>query len=136
MQSRALRYVLAVYDSGNLSVAAERVNITQPAFSKAIQALETDMGVKLFDRRPNGVVPTRYGDILVRHARRMESESRHALAESDAAGGGAESVLKIGAGPVWYSHLLPQVLGPFLTDHPQARIRVHSGVISTLVPAL
>lgn len=136
MQSRALRYFLAVYDTGNLSVAAERVNITQPALSKAIQALETEMGVKLFERRPHGVVPTRYGDILVRHARRMESEYRHALAEIDAAGGGAESLLRIGAGPLWYSYLLPKVLGPFLADHPQARVRVQSGVISTLVPAL
>ncbi len=136
MQSRALRYFLAVYDCGNLSVAAEKVNITQPALSKAIQALEAQLGVKLFDRRPHGVVPTRYGDILVRHARRMDFEYRHALAEIDAAGGGAHSLLRIGAGPLWYSYLLPQVLGRFLTDYPTARVRVQSGVISTLVPAL
>ena len=81
------------------------------------------------------MVPTRHGDILVRHARRMEFEYRHALAEI-AAAGGAHSLLRIGAGPLWYTYLLPQVLGRFLADHPQARVRVQSGVISTLVPTL
>ncbi len=136
MQSRSLRYFLAAYDARNMSIAAEKVNITQPALSKAIQALEANLGVPLFERRPEGVVPTRYADILMRHARRMDMEYRHALAEIDAAGGGSESLLRIGAGPLWYSRFLPTVLEDYLERYPDARVRIQSGVISTLVPQL
>jgi len=136
LKSRQLRYFLAVYDYLNLSVAADRVHVTQPALSKSIQALESSLGVPLFERRPHGLHPTRYADILVRHARRMDMEYQHALAEISNASGGSEGLLRIGAGPIWYSKILPDIFSVFLKENPVSRIRIQSGVISTLVPQL
>ncbi|MGN7871132.1 LysR family transcriptional regulator [Paracoccus sp. 22332] len=136
MQSRALRYFLAVYDSCNLSVAAGQVHVTQPALSRAIRQLEEEMGVPLFERRPHGLEPTRFADILARHGRRMDMEYRHALAEIEMADGGAAAMLRIGAGPIWYSLILPSIFPDFLRENPKVRLKVQSGVISTLVPQL
>jgi DNA-binding transcriptional LysR family regulator len=50
MELRHLRSFVAVADSGSISLAARRLNVTQPALSRQIQDLERDMGVRLFDR--------------------------------------------------------------------------------------
>ncbi|WP_436643319.1 LysR family transcriptional regulator [Microbaculum sp. FT89] len=90
MDSRLLRYFLAVYESHGISAAADDLRISQPALTKSIQKLEADVGARLFERRPGGVVPTRYADILARRVRLMDIEYRHAIAEIEAARGGRE----------------------------------------------
>lgn len=136
MHARPLKYFLAVYDNHGISAAAEQLRISQPALTKSIHRLESEFGVPLFERRPGGVVPTRYADMLARHVRLMDIEYRHAIAEIAAARGGSEGAIRIGAGPVWYSCFLPPIIEKFLADWPDTRISVQSGVINTLVPAL
>lgn len=136
MHARPLKHFLAVYDNHGISAAAEQLRISQPALTKSIQKLEAEFGVPLFERRPGGVVPTRYADMLARHVRLMDMEYRHAIAEIAAARGGSEGVIRIGAGPVWYSCFLPPIIDRFLADWPETRIRLQSGVINTLIPAL
>jgi DNA-binding transcriptional LysR family regulator len=136
MHARPLKHFLAVYENHGISAAAEQLRISQPALTKSIQKLEAELGVPLFERRPGGVVPNRYADMLVRHVRLMDIEYRHAIAEIAAARGGSEGVIRIGAGPVWYSCFLPPIIQKFLVDWPETRITVQSGVISTLIPAL
>jgi len=52
---RQLRYFIAIADAGVLSRAAETLNVAQSALSHHVAALETDMGVKLLERRPRGI---------------------------------------------------------------------------------
>jgi DNA-binding transcriptional LysR family regulator len=136
MHARPLKHFLAVYENHGISAASEQLRISQPALTKSIQKLEAELGVPLFERRPGGVVPNRYADMLARHVRLMDIEYRHAIAEIAAARGGSEGVIRIGAGPVWYSCFLPPIIQRFLVDWPDTRITVQSGVISTLIPAL
>jgi DNA-binding transcriptional LysR family regulator len=136
MHARPLKYFLAVYENHGISAAAERLRISQPALTKSIHKLESELGVPLFERRPGGVVPTRYADMLARRVRLMDIEYRHAVAEIAAARGGSEGAIRIGAGPVWYSCFLPPIIEKFLVDWPETHISVQSGVINTLVPAL
>jgi DNA-binding transcriptional LysR family regulator len=58
--------------------AAKAANLTQPAASKQLAELEYALGVQLFVRKPRGVEPTRYGEVLIRRA-------EAALAQLDAA---------------------------------------------------
>ena len=51
---RQLRYFIAIADAGVLSRAAETLNVAQSALSHHVAALETDLGVKLLERRPRG----------------------------------------------------------------------------------
>lgn len=136
MHARPLTYFLAVYENHGISAAAERLRISQPALTKSIHKLESELGVPLFERRPGGVVPTRYADMLARRVRLMDIEYRHAVAEIAAARGGSEGAIRIGAGPVWYSCFLPPIIEKFIVDWPETHISVQSGVIDTLVPAL
>lgn len=69
---------------GSFKRAADGLNITQPALSQSIAQMEGEIGVRLIDRTPHGVVPTVYGHALLEHARQIEwqlSEAAKKIAE-------------------------------------------------------
>ncbi len=86
MNLRDLRYFVAVAESGSILAASEKLHVAQPSISVRIRALESDLGVALFERRPRGVVMTAEGEELLIHARLIlgsaetarESLRRHA----------------------------------------------------------
>lgn len=136
MHSRLLRHFLAVLDHRGISAAAEAVHISQPALTKSIRQLEATLGVPLFERRPSGMVPTPFGEILARRVRLMALEYEHAIAEIQSITGGSGGTIRVGAAPVWLLRLLPPVIAKFHARRPQVKIALHTGVIDTLVPAL
>ena len=136
MHSRLLRHFLGIIEHKGFTAAAAELNISQPALTKSIHQLEEVLGVELFERLPTGVVPTRFGEILARRARLMELEYRHAIVEIQAIKGGNEGTVNVGAGPVWAARILPPIIAKFRSQRPMIKIRLASGVIDTLVPAL
>lgn len=136
MHSRLLRHFLKVVERRTITGAAEALNISQPALTRSIRQLEKTIGVKLFERLPTGVVLTRQGEALSRRAKLMELEYRHALAEIAALEQGLAGILRIGAGPVWITTILPRVVAEFHQQFPRVKVQLTSGVIDTLFPSL
>lgn len=81
------RYVLALSRAGSLSAAARRLSCDQTTVGRRLAALEAEIGARLFDRTPDGYVPTAAGDALLAHLTRVESELL--AAERRLAGGDA-----------------------------------------------
>ena len=69
MDSRQLRYFIAVYEQRNLSRAADQANVAQSALSHHISNLESEFATPLFERKPRGMEPTAAGERLYEHAR-------------------------------------------------------------------
>lgn len=69
VESRTLRYFVAVAEERNFTRAAQRLGIAGPALSRAIQALEADLGVRLFERTTRRVEVTEPGAVLLAGAR-------------------------------------------------------------------
>lgn len=69
VQLRQLRYFAATYEEKNVTRAAARLNIVQPALSMQLRKLEGAVGRKLFDRAPHGVVPTAEAHVFYRLCR-------------------------------------------------------------------
>lgn len=136
MFSRVLRNFLAVVDMGSITMAAEALNVSQPALTKSIQKLEAEIGTRLFTRIPKGVQPTKAGEILAHHARVMENEYRHAAMRIAELSGTEQGGLRVGAGPIWLVRILPPVVAEFQTAHPDVRVTLVGGTIDTLVPSL
>ncbi|AXS42167.1 LysR family transcriptional regulator [Breoghania sp. L-A4] len=136
MESRALRHFLAVVDHRSVTAAAEALHISQPALTKSIRNLEDNLGVELFERLPNGVVTTRFGQALAKRARLMSLEYQHAIADIAAMKGGHSGTINIGAGPVWLMHYLPPAIAAFHAQQPNMQINVRGGVLDTMLPEL
>ncbi len=64
MDLRSLSYFIAVYEEGNLSLAARRCHVSQPSISVAMQTLEATLGGQLLIRHSKGVTPTPAGEQL------------------------------------------------------------------------
>ena len=69
MDSRQLRYFIALYEQRNLSRAADQANVAQSALSHHISNLESEFAMPLFERKPRGMEPTAAGERLYEHAR-------------------------------------------------------------------
>lgn len=95
LKLRHLRLIVALDDHRKLNRAAQELGLSQPAASKMLGEIEKTVGVPLFERRPRGIEPTRYGEALVRRTRAMLAELGHAGEEIEALRsetGGAASV--------------------------------------------
>lgn len=74
MDSRQLRYFLAVVDHGGFTRAAEALYVAQPTLTQAMRNLERELGGRLFDRVGRGVVVSSAGRALIGPARRVEAD--------------------------------------------------------------
>ncbi|WP_342130336.1 LysR family transcriptional regulator [Hydrogenophaga sp. OTU3427] len=77
----AMLNCLEIEQHRSINAAARSCDISQPALSRSIQTLERELGVPLFERASNGVVPTPYGETLLHHARNVQSELQRCVAD-------------------------------------------------------
>ncbi|MCF7220371.1 LysR family transcriptional regulator [Marilutibacter chinensis] len=114
--------VIAIEEHGNVRRAAEALHMTQPAASKLLKGLEDLVGVPLFDRQPRAMVPTWYGESMIRHARIALSSLGEAGSEIEALKAGHAGSVAIGAiaGPAMT--LLPPALARVSQAYPDLRV--------------
>jgi DNA-binding transcriptional LysR family regulator len=136
MELRHLRHFAAVVDSGNLSKAAERVFISQPALTRSIKNLEDLVGAVLLERRPRGVVPTPAGDALYRYARLMLNEAVRARAEVRAVQAGAKGELAVGIAAMFSDHIVDRAVAAVCGAGKEVALTVTQGFLEELVEAL
>ncbi|KRQ00382.1 transcriptional regulator [Bradyrhizobium yuanmingense] len=133
---RQLRVFTGVYRTRSITRAARELGITQSAASLLIQQLETQLGVKLFDRSTRSVQPTLAADEAFAAAERMLSDAQglsrrmRDLAQARA----GRVVFLASAGTA--SALLPMVLAKFRTGHPDIEIDMRDVAADDLVPRL
>lgn len=97
LRLRHLRLVHAIAETGQISLAAERLTITQPAASRSLAEIEKLVAEPLFTRRAKGVVPTLIGEVVVRHAATVVSDLDRIALEIDAFQRGKAGVVRVGA---------------------------------------
>ena len=71
MDRRELEYIIVIAQEKNLSKAAERLYVSQPALSRFLLKLETQAGLPLFERKKRQLVPTLAGELYLDTARKM-----------------------------------------------------------------
>lgn len=131
-----MRPFLAVAEAGSISRGAVKLAMSQPAVTKAIHRLERELGVSLFERRARGVVPTRFGEALLRHAKLIEAEWSFARAEIEAVREGHAGSLRVAGGPYFGVALLPGAIARLHREYPQLRVDLQIGVNTLTLPKL
>lgn len=122
MEFRHLRCFTVLAEELHFSRAAQRLAMTQPPLSMAIQQLEADVGARLFERNSRGVALTAAGRAFLPRAQALLGQAALAAREARDVGQGLAGQLQIGfAGTVLYRGL-PQVLRDFAAAHPRLRL--------------
>ncbi|KUR77485.1 LysR family transcriptional regulator [Novosphingobium sp. Fuku2-ISO-50] len=133
---RHLRAFLAIADTGSLGRAAHVVNLTQPSLSRVLQAMERQLGHRLFDRESKGMVLTHAGEVLLLHARLLAFEMQAARDELDALVGLRRGAVRIGAVAAVMRALVAPSAGRMLEDNPQLRLELLEAVDGDLLDGL
>ena len=136
LKLKQLRLLVAVGQYGSIQNAARELRISQPAATKLIQDLELDFEVKLFERTNRGVIPTVYGDALIRHGKLLIAQVSNAAQELDDLTEGSSGRVVIGTLLAAAPRLLPEAVEILLADRPKVAIKVVEGTNDALMPAL
>ncbi len=121
MELRHLRYFLAVAEELNFSRAAQRLHMAQPPLSHAIQALETELKVQLFDRkRPLQI--TSAGRALLEEARSILEQADRAIRIAQGIHRGEFGALSISFTSSMANGILPDILGTFRSCYPEIEL--------------
>jgi DNA-binding transcriptional LysR family regulator len=94
--AQRLEYLIAVAREGSFTAAAGALRIAQPALSRQVRMLESQLGVMLLERTPQGVRPTAAGAALIERAGGLLEQLEQALDEATAIGQGRLGTLRVG----------------------------------------
>lgn len=122
LNGRRLTIFASLAEKRSMAVIAREFEITQPAISIAVKALETGLGVTLFDRTARGMVPTPAGEIVAFHCRRVLSEVRQVLPDLAAIEGHLVGSITVGALPLARTRILPMAIAALLKAHPRLHV--------------
>ncbi len=127
--------VLAVYETGSFTRAAERLSLSQPAVSQHIRQLENELNVHIFERVRGSLRLTREGDIIVKYARRMQALTNNML-EALANERTQVTSLTVGITHTAESNSIAETLARYVSLRDHMSIKMITGSVSELSEAL
>lgn len=125
MNSRQLQYAIKLSETLNFSQVAEQLNISQPALSKQILSLESELGVKLFDRSSVPLTLTPAGEHFIREAQDLLYKEDQLLRSMDKFKSGEVGRLVIGISPFRSLYLIPHIATKIREKFPGIQIFLH-----------
>ena len=124
MKLHQLRAALTVAEKGSLRGAARALGMSQPALTHNIGELERELGAALFERRSHGMTPTPVGELLLRRAKIIVNEERHAHDEVQQFMGGDQGNVALALSIVGHFTLLPTALPLFQKRYPNIQLQI------------
>lgn len=131
-----LEYIVAVDTWRHFATAAEHCFVTQPTLSMQIQKLEEELGVKIFDRSKQPVIPTETGAEIIEQARRVLKEKNGITELVQDKKGQLAGELRVGIIPTLAPYLLPLFVQKFNKKHPGIKLVVQEMLTEYIVARL
>jgi DNA-binding transcriptional LysR family regulator len=122
-----LKTFVTVADQGGVTAASQRLGLSQPAVSRAIAALERDLGLPMFIRRRDGLSLTDAGSVALTHAREAVRQVTLMRTEIAALAGDVTGTLSLASLPTATATLVAPQLQTFAQRHPAVTIRLLEG---------
>jgi len=119
-----LRYFLAVARQGTTLAAGRKLRVSQTTVARRVQALENDLGLTLFERRPTGYFLTPEGEGLIEQAREVEQHAESVAAIAAAQQRVSHGTVKLTTEEIIAVTLLVPVLGTLHETHPGITIEI------------
>lgn len=131
-----LEYITALDNYRHFVKAAAHCFVTQPTLSMQIQKMEDELGVKIFDRTKQPVLPTEQGVEIIQYARKILSERDLLLEHVDSKKGLVHGELKVGIIPTVAPYLLPFCLPVFTNKYPMVKLVVNELTTENIITKL
>lgn len=131
-----LEYLIALDNFRHFSIAAKNCFVSQPTLSMQIHKMEEELGVKLFDRSKQPVIPTELGSELIEQARKIIAEKNVMDELVSLKKGVVSGELKIGIIPTLAPYLLPLFVQRFIEKYPLVRLVVNELTTDIIVSYL
>src|SRR6201993_1277463 len=125
MELRHLRYFVAVGEEENMSRAAVKLHVSQPALSKQVRDLEDEIGFSLLQRTAKSVRLTDAGRVFLDNARAVLRRADEAVKEARAVARAEPAELHVGYSPTPVAEILPKILRAFQRKMPNVHVRLH-----------
>jgi DNA-binding transcriptional LysR family regulator len=132
MELRHLRYFVAIAEERSFTAAAERLWVAQPGLSTQIRRLETELGVRLFERHPRGVDLTEAGELFLERARATLAAADAASSVGSDVKGGLAGTLRVGLATPTRWKATAALLERFAGEHDGVELTVLEGDGGTL----
>lgn len=136
MELRQIRYFLAICEHAGFSRAADVCGVTQPALTKAIKALEAEIGGDLFHREGRRLVLSELGQMVSPHLRRLAGEQDAALTVAKNFKLLKQAPLRVGILPTIGPVRIGRFLTAFRDKHPGVELAVSEGSADALAKQL
>lgn len=136
LRLRHLEIIAEVYDSRSILRASRKLNVTQPAVTKAVKDIEATLALQLFERTTRGLVPTAYGEIFARHAKTVLAQLRYAAEELETLRIGYSGHVTVGTVLAASASLLPEAVAMLKKERPAVAVTIVDGTYDVLLPAL
>jgi len=135
MRLRQIEDFLAIVECGSIRSAARRLSVSQPAITRSLRRLETDLGAQLLQRTPQGILLTPRGRAFFERVRIAHGELEKAQHEVKT-GAISEGTVTFGVGPTVASLVVPQAVASFRTQYPRIQVRIVEGLAQYLAPLM
>ncbi|MDT8992300.1 LysR family transcriptional regulator [Curvibacter sp. APW13] len=133
MDMRRYQHFVALAEEGRFGTAAQRVHLSPAAFSRSIQALEDEMGLRLFDRGAKGAVLTPAGQVVLVRVRALLNDWRSLQHDVSLVRDGDSGEVSMGAAPIPASIVIPELLARLHRQSSCLVIRVQYGKLAKLL---
>ncbi|MGN1164501.1 MAG: LysR substrate-binding domain-containing protein [Candidatus Ornithospirochaeta sp.] len=136
MDLHYLEYIIEIAKCRSISRAAEVLCITQSTLSQYLSKVESDIGVKLFDRQRNGMSLTPAGVLYVETSKRMLQEKKELYNEIADITKGQTGSFTVGITPHWGSMVIASIMGKFRSVYPGVTIKIKEDTSEPLARSL
>jgi DNA-binding transcriptional LysR family regulator len=125
VELRHLRYFVAVAEMENVSRAALKLHVSQPALSRQIRDLEDELGFSLLERTAKSVRLTDAGRTFLDNARALLQNADEAVTKARAVASSEPTELHVGYSPTPTAEILPKILRAFQRAMPNVHVKLH-----------
>ncbi len=136
MELRHLRYFVAVAETENVSRAALKLPVSQPALSRQVRDLEDEIGFLLLERSAKSVRLTDAGRIFLTEARAVLARTEDAVQAARAVATGLRGELHVGYAPTPTVRILPATLRAFQAERSEVRVKLHDLTTDEMIAGL
>jgi DNA-binding transcriptional LysR family regulator len=125
VELRHLRYFVAVAETENVSRAALKLHVSQPALSRQIRDLEDEIGFCLLERTAKSVSLTDAGRAFLKDARALLQQADEAVKRACEIASAEPTELKVGYSPAATARILPSILRAYQGAMPNVHVKLH-----------